>query len=462
MSTHHVIIGGGPVATNAIETIRQYESEPSQITLICDEPAHSRMALPYWLSGQIPEQHTHTADSEYFQKLNVNARIGQRVRQIKPDQKQLELADGSAVEFDDLLIATGAAPIQLPIPGADLPGVQNLWTIAHTDQLLQATQNLERPRVVMIGAGFIGFIMLNAMHKRGWQLAVVEQADQVLPRMLDSQTAQIVHSWLGRKGVELHCGTTVTAIHDVDGQAKQVELADGSRIDADIVVIAAGIRPNTSFLDGSGIALGDGILVDQRLRTNLPGIYAGGDVVEGPVLGSERREMHPIQPTAVDHGRIAGANMAGHAVDYPGSLLMNILDVCGLQCASFGDWAGQDDTTTIHNADDHIARKLVWNGDQLSGAIFVGQANDMGMLTDVGMVKGFLQTQTALGEWKAFLQQNPFDIRRPYVATQVARKLAQTTLLGKPSAPRGFQFGNPPLDNRPGPHHAVLMDTKTS
>src|SRR5262249_6399649 len=154
-------------------------------------------------------------------------------------------------------------------------------------------------------------------------------------------------------------------------------------------------------------------------------IYAAGDVAQGPDLLGDKPAVHAIQPTAVDHGRIAGANMAGQTVHYPGSLLMNILDACGLQCASFGRW---NETTaeaiTISNSDRPIYRRLLWTGDQITGAVFVGPANDLGMLNDVGMVKGIMQTRTPLGTWKDFLRTNPFDIRRPFVAAKVGQKLA--------------------------------------
>lgn len=458
--THHLIIGGGPVATNAIETIRQIEGKPSEITLVSDEPAHSRMALPYWLSGQIPRGHTHTADDDWFRQNQIDARIGLSVVRIDPQNKSVALSDGSTIEFDDLLIATGASPLKLDIPGIDLPGVQPLWTLDHTQSLLDIAAGKEKPRVAMIGAGFIGFIMLNAMYKRGWQLTVIEREAHVLPRMLDAEAAGFVERWLGSKNIAVHAGTTARSISEADDGAKVVELDDGTKVEADAVIIAVGIKPNLDLLDGSGVETDQGILVDDRMQTNFEHIYAGGDCAQGPVMFSDQREMHPIQPTAVDHGRIAGANMAGEEVRYPGSLSMNVLDACGLQCASFGNWA-DGETLKIVNPTGNIFRKLCFTGEEMTGAIFIGQANDMGMLTDVGMVKGFLQTQTPLGPWKKFLRENPFDVRRPYVATGVAQKLAQTTLLGRPSQARSYRVGGAKPQRQVGPGHAAYVGTKS-
>lgn len=455
-----VIIGGGPVATNAIETIRQFDNQ-SQITLICDEPAHSRMALPYWLSGQIPREHTYTSDDAHYSKFGVDAKIGVRVDAVDADGKSLSLSDGSSLGFDNLLIATGASPLPLPVPGADLNGVQNLWTLDHTQSLLDAIGTEAKPRVLMIGAGFIGFIMLNAMHKRGWDLTVVERETHVLPRMLDDGGAEIVQSWLTSRGISLHCGVSVKSISEGDDGAKIVELDNGTTCEADLVIVAIGIKPNKDFLDGSGIEMEDGVLVNDRLQTNYSNIYAGGDVAQGPVLGSDVREIHPIQPTAVDHGRVAGANMAGQAVEYPGSLLMNVLDNCGLQCASFGNWDDSGaEAMTISNAAGFVYRKLLWRDDQIVGAIFSGRANDLGMLNDVGMVKGILQTGTRFGPWKKYLSENPFDIRRAYVATGVAKKLAGVTLLGQPSRGRQYQFGGVRPTVSANQAHAAFVNTK--
>jgi len=459
---HHLIIGGGPAATNAIETIREFDGGRSTITLVGDEPAHSRMALPYWLAGRIPEAQTHTGDAAYFAQLKVATRFGVRVAAVDPQGRTVTLSDGSKLTFDNLLIATGSSPVHPPIPGADLPGVQPLWSLAHTDRVLKYAESLPPkgrvPRVVLVGAGFIGFIVLNAMHKRKWQLAVVEREGQVLPRMLDAPAADHARRWLATRDVAVHCGVTVRQIRPQPDGAKAVELSDGRSLAADIVILATGIRPNLDLVQGSGIATGEAILVNDRMQTNFPHVYAGGDVAQGPVLSGAEKAVHPIQPTAVDHGRVAGANMAGHEVHYPGSLSMNVVDICGLQGASFGRWNdAAAEATTIDNPTGFIYRKLLWTDDRISGAIFTGRANDLGMLTDVGMVKGLMQTQTRLGPWKNYLRDNPFDIRRAYVGCGVAAKLAGTTLLGRPAKARQYRFGSAEPKVPANAAHAVFI-----
>src|SRR5262249_43258763 len=150
---------------NAIETIRDIDNGTSQVTLVSDEPAYARMVLPYWLAGRVPQQQVYTADDAYYDLLKVERKIGRRATKIDPKGKSVTLDDGQALPFDNLLIATGSSPTVPPIPGADLPGVHPLWTLAHTQAVLQAASGLAQPEVVFVGAGFIGFIVLNAMYK---------------------------------------------------------------------------------------------------------------------------------------------------------------------------------------------------------------------------------------------------------------------------------------------------------
>jgi NAD(P)H-nitrite reductase large subunit len=459
---HHVIIGAGPTAINAVETIREHDGGRSSITLVCDEPAYARMALPYWLSGGIAEAHMSTGDAAYFERLGVATRFGVRVAAIDPAGRTATLSDGSALAFDDLLIATGSTPVRPPVEGADLPGVEPLWTLADAGRVLRRAEALQAagrtPRVVLVGAGFVGFIVLNAMHKRGWELAVVEREDHVLPRMLDPLAAGHVQRWLALRGIPVHAGATVRRIAEQAGGAKAVELGDGRSLVADIVILATGVRPNLDLLDGSGIATEAGILVDDRMRTNFAHVYAGGDVAQGPVLFGNGRAVHPIQPTAVDHGRVAGANMAGQDIRYPGSLSMNVVDVCGLQAASFGHWNDRDaEATTIDDPAGFIHRRLLFRDGMICGAVFAGRAEDVGMLTDVGMVKGLMQTRTRLGPWQRHLRDHPFDVRRAFAGCGVAAKLAGTMLLKGPARPRQYRFGAADASTPPNAAHALFV-----
>ncbi len=455
----HVIIGGGPAGIAAIEAIRATEGQASSIALISDEPAYSRMVLPYYLAREIPEAHCLIGDQAYFDRQKVEPLLGVRAQRVDTQARNLILSDGQTLPFDTLLIATGSSAQRPPIPGVNQDGVYTFWTLDDARKTIAKGQGT--PEAVLVGAGFIGFIVLNAMAKLGWKLSVVEMEPQVLPRMLDNQGAGAVEGWLRARGVALHTGAQVREIARSNSGKLTLSLSTGATINGDLVILATGIRPNIDFLAGSGIALNGGVTVDEWLQTSMPGIYAAGDVAAGPDLLTGKPAVHAIQPTAIDHGRIAGANMAGKGVRYPGSLLMNVLDVIKLHCASFGLWREDGrEVTTVLNPTRPIYRKYVWEGERLVGAVFVGPVDDVTMLNDVGMAKGFIQAKRPLGQWAQYLRTHPTDLRRAYVASGVADTLLRQTLLGAPSRDRDYRVSGlkPPAWNKAP--HASLVGTR--
>ena len=453
---HHVIIGGGPAGINALETIRQLDAS-AKITLVSDEPAYARMALPYFLARAIPQAQLETGSDDYFNRLHVERRIGQRVTRVDGKGRAAHLENGDVISFDTLLIATGSSPVRPPIPGADGKHVHNLWTLADALAVMDSAK-AKRPSVVLVGAGFIGLIILNALHKLSWKLAVVELEGQILPRMLDRHGAAAAEAWLRARGVDVYTGCSVRAIEG--SRKKTVALSDGQTLSANLVILSTGIQANVAFLNGSGVHVDKGVVVDTRMQTNVPGIYAAGDVAQGPNLLGGPAVIHAIQPTAVDHGRIAGANMAGQQRSYAGSLVMNILDVADLHCASFGRWQETDDTTVVWNASRPVYRKLVWDGTRLVGGIILGPIEDTTMLTDVGMLKGLIQSQVDLAEWKPYLHERPWDLRRAYIASRAATQLLPHTTVGAVTQPRAYRFNDRGPRTEPSLHHRNLVGAR--
>ena len=449
----HVVLGTGPAGIRAIETIRGHESD-SSITLIGNEPPYSRMALPYYLAGDISEEAVNTADDAYLAGLNVDTKYGVHVTSIDAGAKSVSLSDGSSVEYDNLLIATGSSATRPPIDGADGEGIQSMWGIDDARNFKNTVSS--GSRVVIVGAGFIGLIILDGLHGGGHTISFVELEDHILPRMINSEAAEVVEAWLEKNGVRCITGTSVSSIGQHDSH-RDVKLSNGDKMEADAVVMATGIRPNLDFASSAGIATGDGILVDSKMATNVDGIFAAGDVAEGPVLHSESKAVHAIQPTAFEHGRVAGSNMAGQNVSYAGSIGFNVVDAVGLQVASFGDWQSDADTTVVSSFITSVYRRLSWDGDRIIGAVMVGRASDVGALNDVGMIKGFIQAGTRLGKWKDYLNNNPLDVRKPYVACKVAEGLLKSTLTGGQSADRGYRHGNVATKTQVSEWHGVLV-----
>jgi NAD(P)H-nitrite reductase large subunit len=442
MPTRHLIIGGGTAGMNAMRTIREEEAERSEITLVSAEKPYSRMVLPYYLDRSIAESHVYTATAAVLAGWGVKAHLGRRAARLDPAVRICTLDDDTAVEYDDCLIATGSSAVKAPVPGADLPGVHAFWTLDQCRALIAAT----RPgsHVVMVGAGFIAFTMLNSILSLGVKLTIVEIAPRILPRMIDAVGAEVVEAWLARHGVAIRTGATLTRIEDVAGargatQArKRLRFAQGSDIVADVVIMATGIRANLEWLQGSGIRVNQGIVVDDHLRSSVPTVYAAGDVAEGPERISGAAVVHAIEPTAQEHGRVAGANMAGKDVGYRGSLSINIVEVGHLDIASFGAWddpAAQ--TVSALKRDRSAYRKLLWTGDRLTGAIIIGSSSEVWTTNDIGMLKGLVQSQVALGRLKDYVSANPFDIKSAYIAAGTTRRLLPETVLGRPAKAPG-------------------------
>ena len=431
MPKRHVIVGGGTGGLNAILTIRERDGGESEIRLVSTERPYSRMVLPYYLGRSIAESHVYTLTPSRLAQLDVKTHLGRSAAKLDTGASRLTLDDGTAFEYDDLLIATGSSPVRVPVPGADLPGVHSFWTLEQARGVL--SQICEGSHVVMVGAGFIAFTILNAILGLKARLTVVEIAPQILPRMLDRPGAELVERWLARHGVTIRTGATLAGIEEEAGK-KRLRFRDGEDLTADVVIVATGIRTNLDWLKDSGVRMNRGILVDDHLRSSAPNVFAAGDVAEGRDLVTGLPALHAIEPTAMEHGRVAGANMAGANVAYRGSLLMNIVEVCHLDIASFGAWDDPAaDACAALQQERWAYRKLLWRGNRLTGALIAGKADDIWTTNDVGMLKGLVQSGSDIGRWKEHLRRNPFDIKPAFIASGATARLLPETILGRPA-----------------------------
>ena len=439
MATRHLIIGGGTAGMNAIRTIREEERERSDIALVSAEKPYSRMVLPYYLDRSIAESRVYTATARVLADWGVKTYLGRRAVGLDTKANACALDDGTRVEYDDCLIATGSSAVRARVPGADGRGVHSFWTLDEARGVLR--EITPGSHVVMVGAGFISFTILNSILALGATLTIVEIAPQILPRMVDATGAGLVQQWLERHGVTVRAGATVTSIDDVAARGgkskKRLSFKQGKDLVCDVVVMATGIKTNLDWLKDSGLRINAGIVVDEHLRSNVPNVYAAGDVAAGRDLISGAEAVHAIEPTAQEHGRIVGSNMAGRDVRYRGSLIINIVEVCHLDVASFGAW---DDaraaSITGLKADRPAYRKLLFSGDRLTGAIILGPSSDIWTTNDVGM-KGLVQSGVRLGAYRQHLERNPFDVKTAFIGSKTTAQLLPETVLGRPSKAPG-------------------------
>ena len=413
---HHVIIGGGPAGVIAAETIRK-QAPYDNITIISDEavPAYSRMAIPYLLMGNVKEDGTYLRkDPSHLKNLHINW-VQAGVKHVDVALKKVALHSGIEITFDTLLIATGSHPIKPPIPGIDSEGVHTCWTMEDARHIMAlANQN---SRVLQLGAGFIGCIIMEALAARGVKLSVVEMGERMVPRMMGPTAGGMIRDWVQAKGVEVFIATKVESIES--GAPLKVKLSNGKTIEADLVISAAGVRPAIGFLKNSGITCLLGVLTDAHLQTNVSGIFAAGDCAEAFDKVTGKTIVSAIQPNAAEQARVAGMNMVACSRDQAmqaelkGVTQINVLDTLGLISTSFGDWQGQPGGEHVELTDLKKGKHLSL---QFKDDVMVG-CNSVGWTEHVGVMRGLVEGKVKLGDWKEHLKADPTKLMQAYIAS---------------------------------------------
>nr|WP_315228626.1 FAD-dependent oxidoreductase [uncultured Limnohabitans sp.] len=428
--THHVILGAGPAGVIAAETIRKHAPN-DRITLVGDEaePPYSRMAIPYLLIGNIDERGTYLRKGAgHYASLGVT-QVQARALSVDAKTKTIQLSNDQVLAYDKLLIATGSRPVRPPIPGMDSPQVHPCWTLEDARAIMALAQ--PGARVVQMGAGFIGCIIMEALASRGVTLTVVEMGDRMVPRMMGPVAGGMIRSWCETKGVQVFTGAKVEAIvpngsenpgllsklaqavglHDAPTDAAlTVRLSTGDKIPADLVISATGVKPCIDFLKTSGITCLQGVLTDEHMQTNADGVYAAGDCAEAFDKVSGTTIVSAIQPNAAEQARVAALNMVGQQASLKGVTQINVLDTLGLISTSFGNWQGVPggEQASLTAEGRHLSL-------QFKDDVMVG-CNSVGWTEHVGVMRGLVEGQVHLGAWKDKLKQDPTQLMAAYLA----------------------------------------------
>jgi NAD(P)H-nitrite reductase large subunit len=261
--------------------------------------------------------------------------------------------------------------------------------------------------VVVLGAGFVAGVCMKSLVQRGVKLSVIAgRAGQILRSMMTPVGSSMLQRWLEQKGVEV---ITKGRVERIEPGPRLV--MDTGGIDADLIILATGVRPNVGFLEGTGAHIDQGIVINEYMETTVPCIYSAGDVAQGRDFSTGEWVVHALQPTATEHGRVAALNMSGKRVPYRGSLSMNVLDTVGLVSHTFGLWQGREGGEVVENVDEERFRytRLCFDGEYLIGAITIGHTRN------VGAIRGLIQTRHSLGKWKERLKSNPQLVMEAFV-----------------------------------------------
>jgi NAD(P)H-nitrite reductase large subunit len=397
MEGNYVLIGNSAATLAAIDWIRK--SDPrTPIVLLNREhgPAYSRVALPYYVAGEVTLADLLIRRREEYTRLGVDLVEESHVSAIDAGLKQVILADGRKIRYGKVLVGTGSVCNVPSIRGLESVPHHYLWTLDDAKAMKTAAEKART--AVVIGGGFIGMLAAEALRKLNVHLTIVEMAPQLLPQLLDAEGGKLFAQAVADAGVSLRLGCTVEAVAAKAGEI-EVKLRGGDTVTADMVVVAVGVKPNLSCVRDGPCAVNKGILVDERMQTDCADIYAAGDVAEVKDFLSEDRVIHAIWPTAVEQGRLAGANMTGKFLMYPGSLGMNVVELFNVTLAEIGRFreAPTDDVHRLGESQGGLYRKVVVDSDgTLVGAMFLGDENGV---AEMGVIHGMVRRRARWSEF---------------------------------------------------------------
>jgi len=311
----YVIIGGGLASVAAADTIRRRD-KTGRLMLICAEPhpPYDRVPLSKgYLLGDIERDQIFLRPSRFYERNKVELVLGQAATALDLNTRQVTLADGRQIGFEKLMLCTGGRPRRLPIPGADLEGIYYLRDLEDSDAIRAALQGARR--AVVIGGGFIGCEVATGLAHLGLATTVVELTPGVLSLVLDAETSGFIESFLRQQGVTVLTNTAATHFVGEQGRVRGVVTNTGEHLEADLVTVGVGIAPNTELAAAAGLTVENGVVVNEYLEA-APGVYAAGDIARyySPPLGRHVRVEH--YDVALQHGRVAGANMTGEQRSY--------------------------------------------------------------------------------------------------------------------------------------------------
>lgn len=364
----YLIVGGWTTGTAAAQELRRL-APASEIVLVDSDPAryYARPGLIDYLAGRKSADDLSMHDVEWYRHNRLELISGRTVNHLRPADHTIILDDGRTLEYDRLLLATGARPFIPPLPGADQPHVFSLRTLADANTILGETT--ASSTAVVIGGGVLGLEAARALCERGMHATVLETAEHLLPRQLDVTAAEMLRKRLASMGIATILKAETQEIVPFQVKGVEVALKDGRSVRGQFILFSTGVRSSMALAQEAAIATGRGIQVDDTMRTSLPDIYAAGDAAE------HRGQVYGIIPPCLEQARVAARNMISPgSATYSGSIPSNSLKIVGIDVFSVGisTSTGSVDTEEICAGDDAAYRKVVLEHGKAKGAILFG------------------------------------------------------------------------------------------
>ena len=382
----YLIIGSSHAALSALHTLRMHDTEGA-VTMVTRDATlpYSPTVLPYVVSGRSQPERVFLKDDDYFRAQKVDYLRGMEVAQVAADRNVVRLASGDEIGYGALLVASGAKPVVPPIPGLDRVRYHVLRTLDDAVALHDALSGARR--AVVLGAGLVGMHAAENLAHAGADVAIVEREPHVLPGYFDAQAAAMICRAFAANGVRLHVGTEALLVAPGDTGCS-VLLDSGESLPCDLLVVGVGVAPVTGFLQGSGVAVDRGVLVDDTMRSSVPNIWAAGDVAQARGFYDGTKVLNGILPDAIEQGRVAGMAMAGDpgTKPYPGGVPLNTYTFFGRHAVSVGTHgdgvAGAEIVKSVDVANGAY-RKVVLADNRLVGIFGIDAAFDPGVMWEL-------------------------------------------------------------------------------
>ena len=370
----YVIIGNGVAAAACIEGIRSRDTE-GEITVVSEEKrdVYCRPLISYYLEGKTDAERMLYRGADFYQRMGCRVLYGRRAVRLLKEEHEAELDDGTVLPYDALCLATGSSPFVPPMEGLDT--VPQRFSFMTLDDALVLDKAVSGgTRVLIIGAGLIGLKCAEGLGGRGADITVCDLADRVLSSIMDTECAAMMQRHLEKQGIRFLLSDSVTRF---DGGTAVMK--SGASVSFDVLVLAVGVRPNTSLLKEIGGDVGRGIRTDRHMETSVPGIYAAGDCVEAEDVSSGQTKVMAILPNAVMQGRTAGSCMAGGDDVFDRGIPMNSIGFFGLHAMTAGAYEGD---LYEEKPEDSLKRLFTKDG-LLKGFILIGREERAGIYTSL-------------------------------------------------------------------------------
>lgn len=373
----YVIIGNGVAATGCVEGIRSADRE-GKITVISGEnrPVYCRPLISYYLEGKATPEKMNYRSEDFAEKMNCEILYGRQAVQLQKDTKTVVLDDGTVLPYDQVCIATGSVPFVPPFAGLDT--VEKQFSFMTMDDALALNAAVTRDsRVLIVGAGLIGLKCAEGLHGRVASITVCDLADRVLSSILDAQSAAVMQQHLEANGIRLLLGDTVSRF-----ETNTAQMRSGAEVEFDVLVLAVGVKANTVLARQAGAEVNRGILVNEKMETTVPGIFAAGDCTEGMDASLGQRRVLAILPNAFLQGRCAGINMAGGNAVHDRAIPMNSLGLLGLHAMTAGTaFSEAEGGSMVEEKSEAGWKRFFLKDGLLTGFMLLGDVDRAGIYT---------------------------------------------------------------------------------